>query len=281
MIGTAPRADVWFLLEYSGHWGNKALKESSIPDEIKAHLNELLELIPHSRLLLIKRSPRPNSKITFFAALSAHDVPRLYKFHLASYSALLALDLAAIANQDPRHDASITNENLFVICTNGRRDKCCALHGVATYNAIHAEYEDVLWQSTHHGGHRFAANLLHLPYGHSYGRLRPENAASVLEAGLEGRIALDHYRGRSIYSEPIQAAEILLRQELGLDRINTLSVAEAKQQKVGWSVQFAENGRVHEVRVSTEETGEMIRLSCEEERVSPIKRFRLLEHQLL
>ena len=281
LIGTAPRADVWFLLEYSGRWGNKALKESSIPDEVKAHLKEQLETIPYSRLLLTKKSPRPNDEITFFAALSVLNLPRLYKFHLSNYTELLDFDLAAIASQDLRYEETVTTEDLFVICTNGLRDTCCSLHGTVTYNAIRADYGDILWQSTHHGGHRFAANLLHLPHGHSFGRLRPENATSVLESALERRIALEHYRGRSIFPEPVQAAEILLRQKLGVDRINVLTLSSAEQESESWKVQFSENGRFHEVRVSVEESAEMVLLSCGDKKTSPIKHFRLVEHSLL
>src|SRR3989304_6167973 len=124
LIGTAPRADVWFLLEYPGHWGNKAVKDSPIPEEVKAHLNAQLAQIPESRLLLIKQGKPDHVGISFFAALPTAKPPVLYRFRLGGYAELPDLDLAAIASQAAAFDAAATNQPLFVTCTNGLRDQC-------------------------------------------------------------------------------------------------------------------------------------------------------------
>jgi hypothetical protein len=279
LIGTAPRADVWFLLEYHGRWGKKALQESEIPDSVKARLNAQLKTIPESRLLLIKQPREENVRgFAFFAAISTSDPPTLYRFQLNEYEDLLSYDLAAIVSRKPEFDDSISREPVFVNCTNGLRDQCCALHGVASYWALQSQFPGKVWESTHHGGHRFAANFMHLPYGHSYGRLRKENAVEVMQTCLEDRIALDHYRGRTTYDDAIQAAEILLRRTLGLDatdavRVTGFDVAAPNR----WRVNLVANEDEHSLVVEKRETGEQVHVSCGDEKTSPVIEYKWID----
>jgi hypothetical protein len=279
LIGTAPRADVWFLLEYHGRWGKKALAESEIPDRIKTHLNTQLKAIPESRLLLIKQPREENVRgLAFFAAIPTADPPTLYRFQLNEYEDLLSYDLAAIASQKAEFDDNLSREPVFVNCTNGLRDQCCALHGVATYWALQNQFPGKVWESTHHGGHRFAANFMHLPHGLSYGRLRKENAASVLEAGLDGRIAMDHFRGRTIFDGPVQAAEILLRKKLGSDAIDAVRVTAFEAAAPDrWQVNFIANNSEHSLVVQKRETGEQIHVSCGDEKTSPVIEYEWID----
>ena len=280
LMGTAPRADVWFLLEYPGRWGNKALKESSIPEEVKAHLNVQLKQIPESRLLLIKQSKVEHQGIAFFAALPKANPPVLYRFRLNNYAELLDFDLTAILAEGTRVASARSEEPLFVTCTNGLRDQCCALHGVATYWALAEAFPGLVWESTHHGGHRFAANFLHLPHGISYGRLRPTSAPEVLQTALDGRITFSHYRGRTIYEEPVQAAEILLRRGVGIEGVAALALQLVEDLGDSqWRVQFAGAGKAYEIVVQRAETGAQVHLSCAEEAVGPVVEYSLIEHK--
>jgi len=279
LTGTAPRADVWFLLEYTGRWGKQALQESSIPDEVKAYLNAQLKLIPHSRLLLIQKDKGHRAGLSFFAALPAVNPPALYRFHLDGCEALLTLDLVQLVAQHPSFESARSEEPLLVSCTNGLRDRCCALHGMATYQALEAAYPGLLWQSTHHGGHRFAANLLHLPYGISYGRLRPDSAPEVVQMALEGRIAFYSYRGRTIYVEPVQAAEALLRRGLGIEGVTALRLQHSQDLGKGhWRVQFATADELYEIAIQRQETGARVPVSCGEEATVPVVEYSLVEH---
>lgn len=278
LAGTAPRADVWFLLEYPGRWGNKALKESTIPEEVKTYLNAQLDGIPKSRLLLIKQGKPAHTGIAFFAALPKNDPPILYRFELANYEELLDIDLAALAAGDPKFAQALSSELVFVTCTNGLRDQCCALHGVATYWALAEKFPGRVWESTHHGGHRFAANFLHLPHAISYGRLRPETAPAVLEAALKGRLSLDSMRGPTFYDAPVQAAEVLLRQQLNLDGLHALQLRNAAEiEPNSWKVAFDRDGDLVEVRIQQEVSEQQIHVSCGDEKTSPMVTYRLME----
>ena len=112
------------------------------------------------------------------------------------------------------------------MCTNGARDPCCAIRGPAVAQALAEARPGAAYESSHLGGHRFAANLLVLPDGLCFGRLDVRSALAVVEELDAGRLPLEHFRGRSSLTEEQQAAEILLRRELGVDGLGDVTLVE-------------------------------------------------------
>lgn len=124
--------------------------------------------------------------------------------------------------------------SLFV-CTHGQRDRCCAKYGFGLLRALEAERTRrglwiELWECTHLGGDRFAANAFAFPWAHMYGRLRPEHAGSLLEHVASGRVYVPAYRGSMLHHGVRQLAEAIGQAECaahGLDGAVTLgSVVE-------------------------------------------------------
>jgi hypothetical protein len=114
----------------------------------------------------------------------------------------------------------------YLVCTNGARDPCCAIRGPAVAQALERARPGQVYECSHLGGHRFAANLLVLPDGLCFGRL-DARAAPVLAGELEaGRLPLEHFRGRTAYEPEQQAAEILVRHRLELVGIDDLTLVE-------------------------------------------------------
>ena len=67
-----------------------------------------------------------------------------------------------------------------MVCTHARRDVCCGTYGVPVYNALRRHVPaELLWRSSHQGGHRFAANVLALPEAVQLGRVVPGAADEV------------------------------------------------------------------------------------------------------
>lgn len=129
--------------------------------------------------------------------------------------------------------AAATPGPLVLVCTHGRRDPCCARLGPPAYEALEGHLDrSLLWQSSHHGGHRFAANVLVLPWGVQLGRVGPADAVDVAAALRDGRIPLAHHRGRTLYEPRVQAAEVAVRRAHGLDRPEALRLAEAGDTRV-------------------------------------------------
>jgi hypothetical protein len=88
--------------------------------------------------------------------------------------------------------------------------------------AIADQYPESTWESSHFGGDRFAGNLVALPHGCYFGRVDPVDGPRIAGDYAGGRLDLDHYRGRSCYPFPVQAAEHLIRGRGALHRVDDL-----------------------------------------------------------
>jgi hypothetical protein len=133
---------------------------------------------------------------------------------------------------------------MFLVCTNGRRDACCALRGRAVLAALSDEHADAAWECTHLGGHRFAGNLVCLPDGIIYGRVTPEDAPRLAAAYRQGRLDPEYLRGRSMLPASAQVAEIELRRRLGLHGLRDVDVVEASEEEATASATLRTNDGV-------------------------------------
>lgn len=148
----------------------------------------------------------------------------------------------------------------YLVCTNGARDQCCAIRGAAVVKALAAARPGAVYESSHLGGHRFAANLLVLPDGLCFGRLDVRSAVALVDELDAGRLPLEHFRGRTSLTEERQAAEVLVRRELGLERLDDVTFVE------GTTFALAD-GRRATVRVRGDRL-EQRPFSCREDKLS-------------
>ena len=281
LFGSAPFATTWLLLEYDKPWGAKAWAESDIPPAVKAHLDAALSGLPDSRLQLVRQRPRlAGGGLNFFIARLNGAGPQLYHLVLDAYQDLLHLDLGSFFHNRAALSSYRIDGPLFMVCTNGSRDPCCALFGTRTYSALSAEYGPAVWQTTHVGGHRFAANLICLPEGVCYGRVRPETAVELAHAQSQGRIELEHYRGCSLYPQAVQAAEALLRSNLGLDGLRDLAFESVETiSDQSWRVVFQDRAGVrHLLQIELLPGLYRTRLSCRDVEPGSTDGYRLVKY---
>jgi hypothetical protein len=173
---------------------------------------------------------------------------------------------------------------MFLVCTHGKRDRCCALHGRPLYDALRDETDaGRVWQSTHVGGDRFAGNVVVLPHGLYYGRVAPGDAGQLLAATAAGTVDLEHYRGRSAYPFRVQAAEQALREATGLVGIGDLELAGSTRGDDGsWRVRFrTPDASVHELQVVESLADEPAYLTCESAAPRRARRWRVTAHELV
>jgi hypothetical protein len=274
LFASATETQVYFLLEYPQAWGAKAFEESDLAEAVKAQLKQALKQVPAARLLMIKgrpgrRSPRPR----FFAARLSDHQSTMYAFELGSYSDLLDLDLPALAAGSEIYASQLNTEPLYLVCTNGRRDPCCATHGPAVFRSLSRMPGLNVWQTSHVGGHRFAANLIYLPQGLFFGRLDSLSAEEVIAGLQRGELVLDHFRGRACYPEPVQAAEYYLRRHTGLSGIGAFRLITAEQTSAQeWRVVFAsaEAPAHYELEILRQVSDESFFQSCSQDKLSPL-----------
>jgi hypothetical protein len=265
LAATASRIDNWFLVEYRGLWTRDALAGSGLTDQVKQHLREQVASVPHARLLFVRRPDRRGTpRLLAFTAASRPGETRVTRTEFETYEDLRGVELRAGVGVD---------HPLFLVCTHGKHDPCCARYGRPLYEALRDELEpEWAWQSSHIGGDRFAGNLVCLPEGLYYGRVDRDDAGSVLDEHLERRILLDHYRGRSIYTFPVQAAERWLREQHELTGIDDLALAHVERSEDAIHAVFALGGETHRVHVEGQ-SGDLTLLTCHSETPKRPPRF--------
>jgi hypothetical protein len=263
---TASRVDTWILIEYRGLWAHDAVDGSTLSAALKQHLVAERVRLPHARILFVRRSERRSKDgLAAYIARSTPSERELRCVELERHDDLIGLDLAT-AGEPVDHP-------LFLVCTHGKHDRCCAKFGRPLYDAVREQVEDSwAWQSSHVGGDRFAGNLVVLADGAYYGRVEPADAWPVVEAALDGRVHLPLYRGRSCYGFAAQAAEIAVREassELGVDAVGVRSIVSAG---AGWRADVEAAGTAYEVDVHIEE-GAPTHLTCSTRRLSRPKHY--------
>jgi hypothetical protein len=285
LAGTATQAQVWFLLEHPDVYGSKALEESQLPVPVKNHLTSLVKATQGSRIQLIKRDPSSfPEKIHFFVAVTTEIQPRLYEFQLLDYEEIFDLDIREIIQNENENSSHRHEGSLYLVCTNGRRDPCCAKYGLSFYNSLSAEEPHATWQTSHVGGHRFAPNLVSFPYGLFYGRLEEAEIELVLDAHRREQFYINKFRGRSCFPERLQAAEYFLHQQSGQRKISSFSLDRSVA--IGddrWEVYFLERaaGMTHNLVIRSASLESEVLTSCRDTEKSRVMQFSLEAYQTL
>ena len=229
LYDTASLVSAWLLIEQPGAWGPDALTESRFPGEIAS---ELQRRAGDVRILFIRhRSPSGDGPV-FFKAHSGGDgiSPSLVSAPLTHPSVLLDVDLDALASGDTGPGTTIDHP-IYLVCTHGRHDICCADRGRPLYRQLSATRPDRTWEVSHLGGDRFAGNLLVLPRGDYFGRVEPDDAPSLVSGYEDGRLDVALHRGRSSQPRLVQAAEHFVRESQDLSGLDDLMVT--KYQRLG------------------------------------------------
>ncbi|MEU6452282.1 sucrase ferredoxin [Streptomyces sp. NPDC046979] len=259
--GTAPIATTWLLLEQPGPWGAKALTSSHLDPALGRALEEAVKGTG-VRVALIRRPGRHADRGTPVErrVYAAHTVPGNVWVHATTIRdprRLLDLDFAALGRGDHRgFDSALDGgphrgDPLALVCTNGKRDRCCALLGRPLAAELAASGAAGVWEVTHLGGHRFSPTVLVLPHGYVYGRVQAHDVKEILHGAREGRIVVQGCRGNSAWERPGQAAELALRSTLGEAAAGALSVVRTDGAAPRWEVTLAHaDGRHWRVTVA-------------------------------
>jgi hypothetical protein len=236
LAGTAWFAQRWLVVEQPGSWGAEAVTQSYLDPEVGAALVAAADRAG-VRVLLARRPGWGPAGGTRRVHLVHAGVETQWVEHLdvgmGDDSRLLGIDLRALAFPDPPGLGTPGPDPLVLVCTNGRRDPCCADFGRPVVRALAAAGVPDVWEASHFGGDRFAGNVLCLPAGIYFGRVDAATAVELVTDYRRGLIDLERYRGRSCHPPVVQAAEVHARQELGERRIDGITVLDSEPRDTG------------------------------------------------
>lgn len=251
LAATATTAEHWLLVEVRGGWSRDVGRSEALPGLAREAVSDWLGSTPGSRLLFLRRPSRTAGPSLAFVARAPESGGTVRRFELDTLEDLGRVDL--------ERGGDTSGRPLVLVCGHGSRDACCALRGTAVFGALApALAEEELWISSHHGGHRFSANVLVLPDALQLGRVEPEEATRIVSSALEGTIELDRYRGRTCYEASVQAAEHAVRVSTGLDGVGDLRLLGV----AGEAVRFADASGVEHVAEVEEVSGPSVPVSC-------------------
>ena len=227
-LGTAAAAGFWIALEQRGPWGRQAATQSRLDPELGLALDGRAQE-EGGRLILIRR-PGAHSAAhevphrVYLAGGLAHR-PWLLQADLDDPAQLLRLPWAALREGDmdavrswlPAFEESA--RPILMICSNSRRDICCAVRGRPVALESWSQRPGLVWECSHTGGHRFSPTGVLLPHGQVLARLSSATAVAVVDAAARGELPVEllgaaYDRGRSHLTSPEQAAESVVRQQI-------------------------------------------------------------------
>jgi len=267
LFATASLVTTWILFEQPGAWGPDALIESGFPESARP-LTEAAGRLGVRTLLIRRRIAESGLPVVFLASSGrGRRSPWMVSSSFTEPTELADLDLEGLAEGKMPDFGHPVQGPVYLVCTHGRHDICCADKRRPLYRAMSELWPDRTWEVSHIGGDRFAGNVLVLPRGDYFGRLEPEDAANLVAEYEAGRLDLAHHRGRSIQPRLVQAAESFLRESRSLTGFDELEVVDYERIDHGHAeVVFRDlDHAAHRVRVAARYLHTPAYLTCRAE----------------
>ena len=210
LAGTAPQVTVWICIEQEGAWGARPLTEPGLGTGAGDALTALTdhEFVMALAIRRVGRHPSTTGSRTVMIARSDLTNAWLCTRDVDSDDELATVlgdvDLDAVMHGHVPSGWGRATEPVTLICTNGKRDVCCAIEGRRLIDELSNIADHHYWECSHLGGHRYAPSVLLLPAGLVLGQI----PATELMQTQTGNPPLARVRGRSCLPAPAQAAEI-------------------------------------------------------------------------
>jgi len=209
LAGTAPFANHFVFISWpKKYWQYEALEaKGGFPQGLKKWMKAQSEVNGKISIRLASRAGMSHDKVEIFI------YPEKY-----CYSNVLPSQIPAVLESYFRDGITgafsptpIEEDQIF-ICTHGRHDKCCAKFGqeLADKMRYHVSKQKTaveVWESSHLGGHRFAATMIDFPSGRAYGQLSPDEVPNYLASRKVAPVYGAAYRGSVFLTGLEQVAE--------------------------------------------------------------------------
>lgn len=272
---TAARIDVWILVELPITWGRDPITEAALPQITRDALKRATREIPRSRVVFIRHR------------VECLGPTRVYVVRSAPHLGVTQLDLDSIEDVATLPFISIANaatspaaKPLLLVCTHGQHDSCCGRRGYPLFDALRQRDDIDLWQCSHIGGDRFAANAVILPWGLYYGPVEPRDANALADSLARGEVFLPAYRGRCSLSKPVQAAEAFARRESNILARDAFTLVSREKFEDGrLRIRLHEtSGEIHDVTIEQFTSPETALLTCTATDASSVPQFRMVDY---
>lgn len=234
LAGTAPHGSVWVLIEYRGGWPPNGFDGL----DLEPHTKQLVFSAAHAvraRVLLVRRHGRRSPEGPRHWAVLRHDNSGAHRQLWGTWSR--DQDLADIVGALDAPGA-LGCPPVVLVCAHGQHDTCCAVRGRPVGRALDERWPNLVWECTHIGGDRFAANVVIAPDGVYYGGLDAPSSVVTVQEHLAGRIHAEHLRGYTDLFPPQQAAVAAVLGRFGPAGRHDYAVVETSREQTRWRIRI-------------------------------------------
>jgi hypothetical protein len=171
---------------------------------------------------------------------------------------------------------TLSHEPVYLVCTHGRHDACCAVRGRPIAAALAGAYPDRTWECSHIGGDRFAANVVVLPHGLFYGHVPVTRAVELAKRYDEGNVVPDLLRGSGAFAPAVQAAQHFARaagHSVAVSNLLPHSVRQLPDNR--WQITLTSTTGLITAELSAHLDTVNARLTCAGTSPSQVRRFQL------
>lgn len=235
LAGTAPYGLVWVLIEHRGGWPPNGFDGLDLEPGVKALVFSAAQAVK-ARVLLIRRHGRRGPGGPRRWAVLRHERSGAYRQQWGTWTRdeELAGIVGALDSPGERGLPPVV-----LVCAHGLHDTCCAVRGRPVGRVLSERWPELVWECTHVGGDRFAANVVVLPDGVYYGGLDAPSSAVAVEQHLAGRLHADHLRGYTDLFPAQQAAVAAALRRFGPAGRHAYTVTETARLADGWRIRLA------------------------------------------
>ncbi|MFJ5136002.1 sucrase ferredoxin [Streptomyces sp. NPDC088707] len=232
LAGTAPYGSVWVLIEYRAGWPTNGFDGLALEPGVKAQVYAAARAA-RARVLLIRRHGRSRPEEPARWAVLRYETDGDHRQEWGTWyddrdlaQIVDALDAPGERGRPP----------VVLVCAHGLHDTCCAVRGRPVARALSDGWPQLVWECTHVGGDRFAANVVVAPDGVYYGNLDAPSALTVVEEHLADRIHPDHLRGYTDLVPPQQAALSAVLRHAGPSGRHDYAIEETVRDGDRWQI---------------------------------------------
>lgn len=277
--GSAAPARFWVALEQPGPWGRLAFVQSRLDPVIGQAFEQRCARAGGRALLMrgigdhqMRRGVSPATRCLFVSGGMTEGRPFLLTGQITDPGLVLDLPTDALASgdvaalQEALPALMLSPVAVLLVCTNAKRDACCAVLGRPVALEAGAARPGRVWECSHTGGHRFSATGVLLPTGATLARLDTDLAVATIDAaddGLLGGEVLNrrNFRGLSHHAPVAQAADAAVREVTGEQDPSALTLWPLNPAETTWAVTHRD-GRHWQVQVTRYTDPQPRRNSC-------------------
>lgn len=232
MAGTASPGVAWVLIEYRGGWPPNGFDGLDVEAATKALVIAAAQTA-RARILLVRRpGPRRRHGPSRWAVLRHHS-SGAHRQQWGTWHRDGDLAEIVSALESPGAPGF---PPVILVCAHGQHDPCCAVRGRPVGRALSERWPELVWECSHVGGDRFAANVVIAPDGVYYGGLDAGSSLATIEDHLADRIRSEYLRGYTDLFPPQQTAVAAVLRRFGPAGRNDYLVTETLREGDHWRI---------------------------------------------